>query len=58
MDDSEKFYWSLSEKYGSFKKVVDLETNKTHVVPTYIIAKYGIKQKDLKFYPVWSDEYG
>ncbi len=38
-------------KFGIYKKVVDLETMKTHKVPIRDIIETGIKQQDLKHYP-------
>lgn len=52
----ETFYQSLVIKYGEWKKVIDAETMKAHQVPTYTIAKHGLKQQDLKNYPLWTED--
>ena len=48
MDDA---YWI--EKFGQFKKVVDLQSGKAHKVPTLEIVRNGLRQKDLKRFPLW-----
>ncbi len=47
----EEFILRLEKRFGVYKKVVDLETGKTHKVPTRDIIEKGLKQEDLKNYP-------
>jgi hypothetical protein len=54
-DYLEKLIKRFEEAFGVYKKVVDLETGKTHRVPTRDIIEKGLKQKDLKNYPEWSN---
>ena len=49
----EELIRSLEPKFGSYKKVVDLETLKTHKVPLRDIIETGLRQQDLKHYPEW-----
>jgi len=41
----------LELKFGIHKKVVNLETMKTHKVPIRDIIETGLRQQDLKHYP-------
>ena len=47
----EKLVEDLEKAFGKDKKVVDLETGKTHLVPTKIIIEKGLNQQDLHKYP-------
>lgn len=40
------------ETFGPYKNITDIETGKTHRVPTGVIFEGGIRQQDLKNYPV------
>lgn len=40
-------------EFGEFKKVIDLASGKAHRVPTALIIQCGLKQEDLKKFPVW-----
>ena len=54
-DCHEKLVYVLEKEYGIYKKVVDLETGKTHKVPTRDIIERGLKHTDLKNYPEWRE---
>lgn len=45
----------LIKRYGEFKKVMDMESGKSHKVPTVVIIREGINQHDLKNFPEWTD---
>ena len=49
----EKLVDKLESEFGIYKKVVDIETGKTHRVPTREIIEKGLRQKDLRRYPIW-----
>ncbi len=51
----EKLIHRLEQKFGIHKKVVDIETGKTHKVPTRDIIERGLKYGDIKNYPEWRD---
>ena len=51
----EKLVYRLEQEYGIYKKVVNLETGKTHKVPTRWIIENGLRQIDLKNYPEWRE---
>jgi len=38
---------------GLFKKVVDLDSGITYRVPTRLLIEEGLRQEDLKNFPVW-----
>lgn len=46
------FKQMLLERFGEHKIVVDLGTGKKYRVPTVDIIEKGLKQEDLKNYPV------
>ena len=46
----------LEREFGVYKKVVDLETGRTHKVPTRDIIEKGLKHRDLKNYPEWRED--
>jgi len=46
---------SIIEKFGEFKKIMDMVSGKWHKVPTIIIIREGIRQEDLKHFPIWGD---
>jgi len=50
-DCHEELILRLELKFGIFKKVVNLETMKTHKVPIRDIIEKGLRQQDLKHYP-------
>lgn len=52
----EKLVDRLEREFGIYKKVVDIETGKTHRVPTRDIIEKGLKYRDLKNYPEWRDK--
>jgi len=52
----QKFIDEVVQKYGEYKKVVDVATGKTHKVPTREILEKGLCQQDLWKYPEWKDE--
>ena len=54
-DCHEKLIQILENDFGVYKKVVNMETGKTHKVPTRDIIERGLEQKDLKKYPKWGD---
>jgi len=41
----------LEQKFGTHKKVTDLETGKIYRVPIRDIIEGGLKQQDLKYFP-------
>jgi len=43
----------LEREFGIYKKVVDIETGKSHRVPTRDIIEKGLRYQDLKSYPEW-----
>lgn len=43
----------LEREFGIYKKVVDIETGKTHRVSTRDIIEKGLRHHDLKNYPEW-----
>lgn len=45
----------LERQFGSFKKCTDTSTGVTHKVPTRYIIEHGLRQDDLKGFPVWQD---
>ena len=47
----EELVLRLELKFGTHKKVVNLETMKTHKVPVRDIIEKGLRQQDLKNYP-------
>ncbi|GAH73586.1 unnamed protein product [marine sediment metagenome] len=47
-----KFLQELIDDFGEYKQIVDMATGKTHKVPIEDIFEHGIKQQDLKKYPV------
>lgn len=49
----EKFILKMIEKFGLFKKVVDIESDIAYKVPTRLIIEEGLRQEDLKNYPIW-----
>ena len=49
----EKLVDRMEHEFGIYKKVVDLETGKTHRVPTRDIIEKGLRQQDLRRYPEW-----
>jgi hypothetical protein len=49
----ENLVYTLENEFGIYKKVVDIETGKTHKVPTRDIIEKGLKYRDLKNYPEW-----
>lgn len=49
----EKFIQKMISENGLFKKVIDQNTNIAYKVPTRTIIEKGLKQEDLKNYPVW-----
>lgn len=51
----EMFKQKLIKEFGEYKIVVDLTTGKEHRIPTADIIEKGIKQEDLKNYPVIRD---
>ena len=44
---------TLENEFGIYKKVVDIETGKTHRVPIRDIIEKGLGQQDLRRYPEW-----
>lgn len=54
-DCHEKLVHRLELEFGIYKKALDLETGKTHKVPTRDIIEKGLKRQDLKNYPEWRD---
>lgn len=54
-DCHEKLVYRLERDFGVYKKVVDLETGKTHRVLTRDIVERGLRQIDLKNYPEWRE---
>lgn len=38
---------------GLFKKVVDLSSGMSHKVPTRLLIEEGLRQENLKNYPLW-----
>ena len=50
-DCHEELVLRFELKYGIYKRVVDLETMKTHKVPLRNIIEKGLRQQDLKNYP-------
>ena len=49
----DKFVLKMIEKYGLFKKVVDIDSGIAYKVPTRLIIKEGLRQEELKNYPTW-----
>ncbi len=41
------------DEVGLFKKVVDISSGITYRVPTKLIIEEGLRQQDLKNYPIW-----
>ncbi len=52
----EEYILRLEKRFGVYKKVVDVETGKTHKVPTRDILERGLRQQDLKHYPEFVQE--
>jgi len=46
------FKQNLLDEFGEYKTVVDLATGKEHRVPTADIIEKGLRQEDLKIYPI------
>lgn len=45
----------MEREFGIYKRVVDIETGKTHRVSTRDIIEKGLRHQDLKKYPEWRD---
>lgn len=45
----------LIKIYGEYKKVIDQATETAYKVPTRDIITRGLKQEDLKKYPLWKN---
>lgn len=52
----ERWIDALVLEFGEFKGVVDMVTGNVHRVPTRIILEYGLRQMDLKRYPLWREK--
>jgi len=46
---------TIIEQYGEFRKVTD-HKGISYKVPTIVIIREGIKEKELNQFPLWSDE--
>ena len=49
----EKMVDGLVEKFGEFKKIVDVETGVAYKVPTAEVLERGLWREDLKKHPKW-----
>ncbi len=49
----EKFIIKMMKEHGLFKKVIDIETGIAYKIPTRLIIEEGLRQTELKNYPVW-----
>ncbi len=49
----EKFIIKMLQEQGLFKKVVDMDSGIAYKVSTRLIIEEGLRQKDLKNYPIW-----
>ena len=49
----DQYIFKKIAEVGLFKKVVDIVSGITYRVPTKIIIEQGLRQQDLKNYPVW-----
>uniref|UniRef100_A0A6M3X5Y7 Uncharacterized protein n=1 Tax=viral metagenome TaxID=1070528 RepID=A0A6M3X5Y7_9ZZZZ len=54
-DHHEELIMKLEAKLGQYKKVLSMETGKAHRVPLRDIVERGLKHKDLKKYPEWTE---
>lgn len=52
-DHHEEFIQKLELQFGTYKKVLDMDTGVTFKVPVRDIIEKGLKQQDLKNYPEW-----
>jgi len=46
----------IERQFGKYKRVVDIETGKTHKVPTRYILEHGLRWSELKNFPEWTEE--
>ena len=46
---------TIIKEYGEFKKVID-HNGIAYRVPTIVIIREGIKEQDLHYFPLWSEE--
>ena len=51
----EVFVRAMEKEFGIFKKVIDIDTGKSYRVPTRHIIEHGLKQNELKTYPLWEE---
>lgn len=49
----EKFIIKMLQEHGLFKKIIDTTTGKQYKIPTRVIIEDGLRQQDLKNYPLW-----
>lgn len=52
-DHHEEFIQKMETQFGTYKKVLDMDTGATFKVPIRDIIEKGLKQQDLKNYPEW-----
>ncbi|MEK6880021.1 MAG: hypothetical protein AABY22_10455 [Nanoarchaeota archaeon] len=45
----------MEHDFGKFKRVVDAESGLVHKIPVRTIIENGIKQTNLKNFPLWDD---
>lgn len=43
------------KKFGESKRVIDIHTGISHMVPTRDIIEKGLRHDNLKNYPIWKD---
>jgi len=55
-DCHEKAVDYIEREFGVYKKVTDDVSGKTYKVPTRDIIEKGLKQPELKNYPLWVEE--
>ena len=55
-DCHEKAVDFIESQFGVYKKVVDAVSGNIYKVPIRDIIELGLKQQDLKNYPLWTEE--
>lgn len=51
----EEFVGLLIERFGEYKRVVDLKTGIEYKVPTRYIVEHGLKTSELPQFPRWEE---
>ena len=48
-----RFVKKMLEEFGEYKKITDTNSGKSYKVPTKLIIEEGVRQEQLKNFPLW-----